>query len=205
LVVTGEQHVRVRNLLEGLAIAAHIPPPRFAVIGELAPNSFAVGTRPRNALVAVTTGAINTLSRDELEAILAYEVSRIGSWDVALTSWTVALTGAAMSEVQSGFARFIGFIPYHGSLLLQRWALRDSASARDRAAVRFTRNPLSLINALEVLQSNRHEIKAVTAATAPLWVEVPGSSMLPERIAALRALAGADPALNSEPARDPGQ
>ena len=40
----------------------------------------------------MTRGAIDTLSRDELEAILAYEVSRIGSWDVALSSWTVALT-----------------------------------------------------------------------------------------------------------------
>lgn len=193
IVVTGEEHARVQNILEALAIAAHIPPPRFAVIGELAPNSFAVGIRPSKAIVAVTTGAINTLSRGELEAILAYEVGRIGSWDVALTSWTVALTSAAMSEVQNGAVRFVGFIPYHGSLWLQRWALRDSAGARDRAAVRFTRNPLSLINALEVLQANQYEIKAVTPATAPLWLEVPGSSMLPERIAALREIAGADP------------
>ena len=66
------------------------------------------------------------------------------------------------------------------------------------------------INALEVLQGNQYEIKAVTPATAPLWLEVPGSSTLPDRIAALREIAGADPALNSEAANseraaEPGQ
>ena len=51
---TNEEHRRVRNLLEGLAIAADIPPPRFAVVVDAAPNSFAVGTRARKVIVAVT-------------------------------------------------------------------------------------------------------------------------------------------------------
>jgi len=196
---TGDEHERVRNILEALAIAADIPAPRFAVVEDDAPNSFAVGTRPSRAIVAVTSGAIEKLSRDELEAILAYEVSRIDSFDVALSSWTVAITGAAIAAMDDGVTQFVGWIPYKGSIWLQSWATRDTARERDRAAVRFTRNPASLIDALEVLDHDTTEIKAVTRATAPLWIEVPrrvyggDAPHLSERIAALRDIAGLEP------------
>ena len=196
---TGDDHERVRNILEALAIAADIPPPRFAVVDDDAPNSFAVGTRPSRAIVAVTSGAITKLSRDELEAILAYEVSRIDSFDVALSSWTVAITGAAIATMDDGVKQFVGWIPYKGSIWLQAWATRQTARERDRAAVRFTRNPASLIDALEVLDRDETEIRAVTRATAPLWIEVPrhvyggDAPRLSERIAALREIAGLEP------------
>ena len=77
-VAAPDEHPRVRNLLEGLAIAAGLPVPRFAVVDDPAPNSFGVGTRPTRTVIAVTTGLVEKLSHDELEAILAYEVSRIG-------------------------------------------------------------------------------------------------------------------------------
>jgi len=196
---TGDDHERVRNILEALAIAADIPPPRFAVVDDDAPNSFAVGTRPSRAIVAVTSGAIVKLSRDELEAILAYEVSRIDSFDVALSSWTVAITGAAIAAMDDGVTQFVGWVPYKGSIWLQSWATRDTARERDRAAVRFTRNPASLIDALGVLDRDETEIQAVTRATAPLWIEVPrhvydgDAPRLSERIAALREIAGLEP------------
>ena len=186
---------RVRNILEALAIAAHIPPPRFAVVEDPAPNSFAVGTRPRKAIVAVTRGAIDGLARDELEAVLAYEVSRIGSWDVALSSWTVALTGAAMGALDDDVSQFVGKLPFWASGRLRRWALRDAALDRDRAAVRFTRNPAALLRALEAIRADPQEVRRVSPATAPLWLEVParvegGGPTLDERITALAALGG---------------
>jgi heat shock protein HtpX len=196
-VVTGgtEDHRRVRNLLEGLAIAADIPPPRFAVVEDPAPNSFAVGTRPKRAIVAVTRGAIDSLARDELEAVLAYEVSRIGSWDVALSSWTVALTGAAMGALDDDVTKLFGAVPFWASRRLRRWALRDTALDRDRAAVRFTRNPAGLLRALVAMRDNPLEVQRVSAATAPLWLEVPsrlvgGGVSLDDRIAALAELGG---------------
>lgn len=184
---------RVRNILEALAIAAHIPPPRFAVVEDPAPNSFAVGTRPRRAIVAVTRGAIDSLARDELEAVLAYEVSRIGSWDVALSSWTVALTGAAMGALDDDVSKLVGKLPFWASGRLRRWAMRDAAFERDKAAVRFTRNPTGLLRALEAIAADPLEVQRVSAATAPLWLEVPariegGTTTLADRIAALRAL-----------------
>jgi heat shock protein HtpX len=211
-VVADDSQREVRNLLEGLAIAAGIRPPRYAVIHDPAPNSFGVGTRPARAIVAVTTGLCDTLARDELEAILAYEVTRIRSYDVALASWTVALTGGAISALDGDgglVSGIIGFLPRRMAEWLQVWALRDQGTERDRAAVRFTRNPASLVRALEKLDADTTEIGRVTRATAPLWTEFPakvlaGSSsratrrlaqslLLDERIAALRSLAHLTP------------
>jgi heat shock protein HtpX len=207
-VVADDSHREVRNLLEGLAIAAGITPPRYAVIDDPAPNSFGVGTKPEHAIVAVTSGLAEVLSRDELEAVLAYEVTRIRSYDVALASWTVALTGGAISALDSDgglVSGVIGFAPRRVAEWLQVWALRDQGTERDRAAVRFTRNPASLLRALEKLDADINEVGRVTRATAPLWIEFPAkvlaggstratrrlaeSLLLDERIAALRALA----------------
>jgi len=208
MVVADDSHREVRNLLDGLAIAAGIPPPRYAVISDPAPNSFGIGTNPDGAIVAVTTGLVDVLTRDELEAVLAYEVTRIRSYDVALASWTVALTGGAIAALDSDgglVSGVIGFVPRRIAEWLQVWALRDQGTERDRAAVRFTRNPASLVHALEKLDADTTEIGRVTRATAPLWIEFPArvlddsptratqrlskSLLLDERIAALRALA----------------
>ena len=221
-VVADDSHKEVRNLLEGLAIAAGITPPRYAVISDPAPNSFGVGTKPHDAIVAVTTALVDELSRDELEAVLAYEVTRIRSYDVALASWTVALTGGAISALDSDgglVSGVIGFVPRRAAEWLQVWALRDQGTERDRAAVRFTRNPASLLRALEKLDADTTEIGRVTRATAPLWIEFPakvlaGSStratrrlseslLLDERIAALRTLAHLEATDSGEPAASP--
>lgn len=219
----GGDHRKIQNLLEGLAIAADIPPPRFAVIDDPAPNSFGVGTRPKNAIVGVTTGLSEALSRDEVEAVLAYEVSRIRSWDVALSSWTVALTGGAISAVDGGddqiLKSILGWPVRRFGEWLQVWALRDQGVERDRDAVRFTRNPLSLVRALEKLDANPANVQRVTRATAPLWIEYPsnvvagskartvkrlaGELLLDERIDHLRELAGVPPTPSAAPPAAP--
>ena len=219
--IADDSHQEVRNLLEGLAIAAGITPPRFAVIDDPAPNSFGVGTKPKHAIVAVTTGLCDELTRDELEAVLAYEVTRIRSYDVALASWTVALTGGAISALDSDgglVSGIVGFVPRRIAEWLQVWAFRDQGTERDRAAVRFTRNPASLLRALEKLDADTTEVGHVTRATAPLWIEFPAqvlagsptratrrlseSLLLDERIAALRTLAHLDsPAATEVPSK----
>jgi heat shock protein HtpX len=206
-----DEQVEVRNLLEGLAIASGLPPPRVAVIDDPAPNSFGVGTRPSNTIIGVTTGLEEHLTRDELEAVLAYEVSRIRSWDVALSSWAVALTSGAISAVDDAdgdnlLKAVLGFVPRRLAESLQVWALRDQGVERDRVAVQFTRNPAALIRALEKLDADTDNIRHVTRATGPLWLEFPanvlGASpsratrrlarelLLDERIDNLRELAG---------------
>jgi heat shock protein HtpX len=211
-VIEPEERTEVRNLLEGLAIASGVPMPRIAVIDDSAPNSFGVGTRPAHTVIGITTGLSERLSRDELEAVLAYEVSRIRSWDVALSSWTVALTGGAIAAIDGrddSFLRAVlGFVPRRLGQWLQIWALRDQGARRDQVAVQFTRNPASLVRALEKLDADRAQIRHVTRSTAPLWLELPtgvldassGPSerlarelLFDERIDHLRKLAGQPP------------
>jgi heat shock protein HtpX len=171
---------RIRNLLNGLAIAAGVPPPRFAVVDDPSLNSFSVGTRPDETIVAVTTGLIDELRRDELEAILAYEVSRIASLDVALATWIVAITHDAIESVKKHGERFVRRstrVFARVAMRIQVWALRGQARLRDRQALRFTRNPAALVRAFEALHAHEFEVGRVTRATAPLWIEFPASAL----------------------------
>ena len=173
------EYPRVRNLLDGLAIAGGVPPPRFAVVNQEAPNSFGVGTRPARTIVGVTTGLLDQLSRDELEAILAYEISRIANLDVALASWTVALTAGAV-QVRDGhggwFRSSVGWLPSRIGEWIQLWAQGDQVRRRDLAAIRFTRNPQALVRALEKLDRDTSVVRRVSRFTAPLWVEYPSGA-----------------------------
>jgi heat shock protein HtpX len=211
--VRAEDYPRIRNLLDGLAIAAHVPAPRFAIIADQAPNSFSVGTAPDQTIVVLTTGLVAALTRDEIEAVLAYEVSRIGSWDIALSSWTVALTGGAINAVDTTndddglFRGVLGFFPRLFAQWLQTFAMKGQIAERDRIAILFTRNPQALVRALEKLNADQSEIGRVTRATAPLWIEFPSrvggttrsgqrlvrETALDGRIVALREMAGLAP------------
>ena len=169
-----DAYPEVRNLLDGLALSAGVPAPRFAVIQDAVPNSFGVGTRPNKTIIGITSGLVDELNRDELEAALSYEISRIGSWDIALSSWAVALTSGAIANVEADDLRsIVGWIPGRMAEWLQAWALRDQGEDRDRVAVQFTRHPEALITALEKLEADQGEIRRVSRATAPLWLEVP--------------------------------
>lgn len=215
-----DEYPEVRNVLEGLALAADVPVPRFAVIADPAPNSFGVGTRPARTIIGVTSGLADHLSRDELEAVLSYEVSRIGSWDIALSSWAVALTSGAIAAADADDLKaIVGWLPARNAERLQAWALRDQAEHRDRVAIRFTRHPEALITALEKLDADQSEVLSVSRATAPLWVEVPArafggarshraerlgtSLLLPQRIGRLTELAGLPPRPKRVPAPAP--
>lgn len=187
---TADALVRVRNLLDGLAIAAGVPAPRFAVVDDPAPNAFGVGTRPESTVIGVTTGLVDLLSRDELEAILAYEITRVASWDVALCSWTVALTGDAVAKLEdTDTGRLVGRPWTWTARRIQAWALRDQAETRDAAAIAVSRNPASLVRALEHLAADPRAVTCASPATAPLWVEASGTDFT-ARIADLRRAAG---------------
>lgn len=183
----------VENLLAGLAISADVPPPRFAVVEDPAPNAFAVGRRPETAIVAVTRGLLETLSRNETEAILSYEISRIASRDIALSTWAVAVTGHTIElwENTDRLSVTVGlWVPKLLAQRLRRFALRGQAVQQDMLAVRFTRNPRSLLDALVKLHQDGRVVTHVSTATAPLWLEYPGrhGPALEERIATLREL-----------------
>jgi len=81
------------NVVEEMAIAAGIPPPKIYAIPDESPNAFATGRDPEHAVLAITTGLRKKLSRDELQAVVAHEVAHIKSYDTRLMMLTGVFAG----------------------------------------------------------------------------------------------------------------
>jgi heat shock protein HtpX len=80
--------------VENLAITAGIPLPRIFIVNDDAPNAFAAGRNPRQAIVCVSTGLLAVLDEEELEGVLAHELSHIRNYDVRLMTWAAVLAGS---------------------------------------------------------------------------------------------------------------
>ena len=86
---------QLKNVVDEMAIAAGIPPPRVYVVPDPDPNAFATGRGPGRASIAVTRGLLDALDRDELQGVIAHEMSHIRNLDVRLMTIVAALVGAA--------------------------------------------------------------------------------------------------------------
>src|SRR5690242_9397561 len=96
--VTREQLPRLYAVMERLAAKANLPTPRLYVIPDAAPNAFATGRNPRHASVAVTQGLLELMSDDELEGVIAHELSHVRNYDI-LTSSVAATIAAAITSL----------------------------------------------------------------------------------------------------------
>lgn len=92
----GPEFQQLRNLVEGLSIASGLPVPAIYVVDDPAPNAFATGLKPEKAAVAVTTGLLATMSRRELEGVLAHELGHIRNRDTSFMTLVVLTVGAIM-------------------------------------------------------------------------------------------------------------
>lgn len=202
---TGAQSVadkKVFNVLEGVALAAGVPVPQLLFVQDQALNSYSVGRKPESAAIVLTTGLISKLSRDEVEAVLAYELSRISSLDTALSTWTASVTGRTIELYENTdrlTVKLFLLIPAKLARRLRARTLRRQASQRDIIALNFTRHPEALLSALEKIDADKTPVSNVRSATAPLWLKWPWwdpreSNKIPSltgRIADLRALVSA--------------
>lgn len=93
---TKKEYPHLFHTVEGLALAAGIPPPKCYVIDDTALNAFATGTNPKNAAITVTTGLIKKLDRQELEGVIAHEMSHIKNYDIRVMLITVVLVGVTI-------------------------------------------------------------------------------------------------------------
>ena len=128
---------RLHNLAESLCVAAGLPKPALLVVEDDAPNSLTVGHSRRSACLVVTSGLAADLSRLELEAVLAHELSHIRRGDIAVA----AAAGATLGPV-------LKVAPGAGRRLADR-VLAGREAAADVAAVGLTRYPPALVSALE--------------------------------------------------------
>jgi heat shock protein HtpX len=101
LAVSGARQVKSKEeapelwrKVENLAITAGLPMPRLYIVPDDSPNAFAAGRNPKQAIVAVTTGLLDRLDEEELEGVLAHEMSHIRNYDIRLMTWAAVLAGS---------------------------------------------------------------------------------------------------------------
>ena len=103
--VTPQQAPQLYNVVQEMAIAAGIPTPRVYIIDDTAPNAFATGRDPRHASIAITSGLLQKLDREELQGVIGHEMSHIRNYDIRFALLVAVLVGsiALLADV---FLRF---------------------------------------------------------------------------------------------------
>ncbi len=92
---SGNEYHHLRDTVEGLSIASGIPPPKVYVIKSEDLNAFATGRDPKNASIAITTGLVGSLNRQELEGVIAHEISHVKNRDILFMTLVAVLVGLA--------------------------------------------------------------------------------------------------------------
>src|SRR4030081_2032019 len=101
--VSREELPRLYEVMERLAAKANLPMPKLYVIPDEAPNAFATGRNPRHASVAVTEGLLRLMNDDELEGVIAHELSHVRNYDILISSIAATLAGAIIWLSRMGF------------------------------------------------------------------------------------------------------
>ena len=191
------QYKQLHNLVEGLSLAAGMPKPRVYIVDDTAPNAFATGRNPEHGAIAVTRGLLAKMDREELEGVLAHELSHIKNRDTLVMTLAVTLVGVIVL-LADWFMRAMWFgggrdrdrgnglglpIAIIGiallilspiiAQLLQFAISRQREFLADADAVNLTRYPDGLINALQKLGSDQTVVRTASKATAHLWIESP--------------------------------
>ncbi|GAF22295.1 MULTISPECIES: zinc metalloprotease HtpX [Shouchella] len=182
------------HTVEGLSIAARIPMPRIYIIDDPSPNAFATGISPKSGAVAVTTGLMNRLNREEIEGVLAHEVAHIRNYDIRLSTIAVALVSAIaiLSDIGMRFFIFSGGRNNNNkhplimiialllvllapiiAVVMQLAISRNREYLADASAVELTRNPEALATALERITDTHTPVEEASSSTASLYFADP--------------------------------
>ena len=179
------------NAVENITQTAGLPMPKVYVIDDPAPNAFAAGRNPDNALVAATTGLLDIMDKNELEAVVGHEVSHIKNYDIRVSMITFGLVcivgfvadlGLRMSlygrkEDRSPVGLIIMlvtaiFAPLAASLA-QLAISREREYLADASSVNLTRYPEGMISALKKLDEHGRPMRRQNAATEALYINSP--------------------------------
>lgn len=189
-----EPFLTLHREVENLAITAGIPKPRIYIIDDSAPNAFATGRDPKHAAIAVTTGLLDKLNKQELEGVIAHEMSHIGNYDIRLMTIVVVLVGtvALVSDFflrgqlfggrrsggnNSGWmllvAIALAILAPLASTMIQLAISRKREYLADASGALLTRYPEGLASALEKIAKDPEPLEVANRATAHLYVENP--------------------------------
>lgn len=191
-----QEYPYLYNVVEGLSLASQIPMPKVYVISDPSPNAFATGRDPEHSSVAVTTGLLEMLNRQELEGVIAHEISHVANFDIRFSMIAVVFVGAIAllgnvvtrsllwggggSRDRKGGAGvlvivaiiFVILAPIFAQLV--RFALsRQREYLADANGARLTRYPEGLAGALEKIKTAAIPTKAANDTTASLFFSNP--------------------------------
>ena len=180
---------------ENLSIGAGLPKPKLYVIEDSAMNAFATGRDPEHAVVCVTRGLLDNLSKTELEGVIAHELTHIKNYDIRLMSVVTVMVGlialigdwflwtSFRSRRGRGSDRAGAIILLLGLLfailspvvakLIQLFISRKREFYADSGSVAITRQPSGLMSALDKIASDHEPLEAANKATAHLYIENP--------------------------------
>ncbi|MCF7833666.1 MAG: M48 family metallopeptidase [Candidatus Pacebacteria bacterium] len=191
-----EAYFDLYTSVENLAITAGLPMPKVYIIEDSSPNAFATGRNEKHAVVAVTTGLLSILEKNELEGVIAHELAHIGNKDMLLSTVVVVLVGfvTILSDMFLR-AQFFGisgrdsdskhgnFLALAGiilailapifALLLQLAISRKREFLADATGAMLTRYPEGLANALKKISSQNIPMKVQSNAISHLYISDP--------------------------------
>jgi heat shock protein HtpX len=189
----GPDH-RLTQIVTRLAARAGLPQPRCYIIPDPSPNAFATGRNPEHAAVAATEGILQILNDDELEGVLAHELSHVKHRDILTSS--IAATIAAAIMMVSRFAMFFGgsrdnnnrggnpiamlatiILAPIAAMLIQMWISRTREYDADAGGAALVGSPLGLVSALQKIESASRVVPMdANPATAHLFIIKPFSA-----------------------------
>lgn len=191
--ISREESPRLYAVMERLAAKANLPVPKLYLIPQAAPNAFATGRNPRHASVAVTAGLLQLMNDDELEGVIAHELSHVRNYDILISSIAATIAGAITwiasigkwglilggyggdRDREGGLAGLIMlFVAPIGAMLLQLGISRQREYQADASGVRMVGHANGLISALEKLGAYNQRIPMnIPPTTSALCIVAP--------------------------------
>ncbi len=199
----------VDDVVEEMAIASGLPKPSVYLIPDPDPNAFATGIGPERSSIAVTQGLVNSLNREELQAVVSHEMSHVRNYDVRVMTVVAALVGSILllsdwgrrglwwgggrrddrNRGGSGPLALVFFVLWLLSLILAPLIAQLVAMAvsrqreylADASGAELTRNPLALASALEKIAAATAPTQSIKQGVAHLCIEDPRGRALNDR------------------------
>lgn len=197
-----EEMPQLYNVVQEMAIAANVPMPKVYLIEDTAPNAFATGRDPQHASVAITTGLLQKLDREELQGVMAHELSHVRNYDIRFSLMVGVLVGS-IALLADFFLRFtfwggarrsrrdsdsggggiqavifvvaivLAILAPIAARLVQLAVSRQREYLADASGVELTRNPVGLERALAKITLDTEPLEVANRATQHLYFDNP--------------------------------
>jgi heat shock protein HtpX len=200
--ITAQDNPQLMNVVQEMALAANVPMPRVYLIDDTAPNAFATGRDPKHASVAITVGLLQKLDREELQGVMAHELSHVRNFDIRFSVMVGVLVGS-IALIADFFVRFtfwgggrrsrsdsssgggglqvvilvvalaFAVLAPIAARFVQMAISRQREYLADASGVELTRNPYGLERALAKIALDQEPLEVANRATQHLYFENP--------------------------------